>query len=277
MFQRLLLILQRATLAEKEVNTLKEQLTTTATSKTQTNATLSNSTTTTTITQNGTSPPSPSTTPLSLLSDNNDNHSNGNGNKLLNNNSIKSCHLDDENMDKKMNDVEEMIDQSREDDDDVKDTNNHCSSSRSTPTSEKQRKHHHDDDDDDVNGDRCSVKSSSVHNSTVSRRTMAEELALKDKEVSKPDGGTSIIHLPHAFDVLIPQAPFVWGGWRKRKSVKIFSSPDSRVGFAHRLARQEICLVDQKNAPARRLLALLRFPPETFSRCRAIYKWSIEM
>jgi hypothetical protein len=188
MFNFLLLVtLQRATLAEKEVNTLKEQLTTTTTSKTQTNTTLSNSTTATTITQNGTSPPSPSTTPLSLLSDNNDNHSNGN--KLLNNNSIKSCHLDDENMDKKINDINEMIDHSREDDDEVKEVNNHCSSNRSTPTSDKGKNDDNDNGDvemnDDArdNGDRCSVNSSNVNNNSVSTRTMAEELALKDKEV----------------------------------------------------------------------------------------------
>ncbi|CRL05431.1 CLUMA_CG018473, isoform A [Clunio marinus] len=180
----------RATLAEKEVNTLKEQLTSTATSKTQTNTTLSNSTTTTTITQNGTSPPSPSTTPLSLLSDNNDNHNTSN--KLLNNNSIKSCHLDDENMDKKLNDVNEMIDNNHEDDDDVKEETNHCTSNRSTPTSEKEKNVEDDDmvDNDDENateshdnGDRCSVKSGNVNNNnSVSTRTMAEELALKDKE-----------------------------------------------------------------------------------------------
>lgn len=180
--------LQRATLAEKEVNTLKEQLTTTTTSKTQTNTTLSNSTAATTITQNGTSPPSPSTTPLSLLSDNNDNHSTSN--KLLNNNSIKNCHLDDENMDKKLSDVNEMIDRNQEDDD-VRGTNNHCSSNRSTPVSEKERCHEQDDDDaenEDAsesrdNGDRCSVNSSSVNKTSAGTRTMAEELAIKDKEV----------------------------------------------------------------------------------------------
>lgn len=98
-------------------------------------------------------------------------------------------------MDKKINDVNEMIDHNQEDDDDVKDTNNHCSSNRSTPTSDKEKNH----DDDDIadnedgenaaaesrdNGDRCSVKSSNVNNNSVSTRTMAEELALKDKEVS---------------------------------------------------------------------------------------------
>lgn len=94
-------------------------------------------------------------------------------------------------MDKKINDINEMIDHNQEDDD-VRDTNNHCSSNRSTPTSEKEKNH----DDDDVvenedgagesrdNGDRCSVKSSNVNSNSVSTRTMAEELALKDKEVS---------------------------------------------------------------------------------------------
>lgn len=91
-------------------------------------------------------------------------------------------------MDKKINDINEMIDHNQEDED-VRDTNNHCSSNRSTPTSEKEKNH----DDDDVaendaaesrdNGDRCSVKSSNANNSSVSTRTMAEELALKDKEV----------------------------------------------------------------------------------------------
>lgn len=191
--------LQRATLAEKEVNTLKEQLTSTTTSKTQTNTTLSNSTTTTTITQNGTSPPSPSTTPLSLLSDNNDNHSSSN--KLLNNNSIKSCHLDDENMDKKLNDINEMIDHNQEDEDDVKERmNNHCSSNRSTPTSDKEKEDDDIADNDDAaesrdNGDRCSVNSS-VNKNSVSTRTMAEELALKDKEVSWEFNWISINYSP---------------------------------------------------------------------------------
>lgn len=98
-------------------------------------------------------------------------------------------------MDKKINDINEMIDHNQEDDDDVKDRNNHCSSNRSTPTSEKEKNNQHDDDDDaeneDVaesrdNGDRCSVNSSSVNNNSVGTRTMAEELALKDKEVRTP-------------------------------------------------------------------------------------------
>lgn len=92
-------------------------------------------------------------------------------------------------MDKKISDVNEMI----EDDDDVKDINNHCSSNRSTPLSDKGKNNQHDDDDDDDedaaesrdNGDRCSVKSSNVNNNSVSTRTMAEELALKDKEVRR--------------------------------------------------------------------------------------------
>lgn len=98
-------------------------------------------------------------------------------------------------MDKKINDINEMIDHNQEDDDEVKDTNNHCLSNRSTPTSDKEKNNRHNDDDDDDaaenedalesrdNGDRCSMNSSNVNNNTVSTRTMAEELALKDKEV----------------------------------------------------------------------------------------------
>jgi hypothetical protein len=230
---------------------LKEQLTETAPSKTQTNTTLSNSTTTTTITQNGTSPPSPSTTPLSLLSDNNDNHSNGN--KLLNNNSIKRCHLDDENMDKKIKDINEMIDQSREDDDDVKDTNNHCSSSRSTPTSDKDK--HHEDDDDDVNGDRCSVKSSSVNNSTVSTRTMAEKLALKDKEVRTSFWSFALElftwHLP-CFDVLMRPtrrlAPFCL---RVRAEAKICENPQTTKTLSSGFGKENnlSCRPEKRFAP----------------------------
>lgn len=94
-------------------------------------------------------------------------------------------------MDKKINDVNEMIDHNREDDDEVKETNNHCSSNRSTPTSDKGKNDDEDNGDvemnDDArdNGDRCSVNSSNVNNNSVSTRTMAEELALKDKEVRK--------------------------------------------------------------------------------------------
>lgn len=90
-------------------------------------------------------------------------------------------------MEKKISDVNEMI----EDDDDVKDSNNHCSSNRSTPTSDKGKNNRHNDEDDDEeedatdNGDRCSMKSSNVNNNSVSTRTMAEELALKDKEVRR--------------------------------------------------------------------------------------------
>ncbi|KAG5673046.1 hypothetical protein PVAND_003123 [Polypedilum vanderplanki] len=165
---------QRATLAEKEVNTLKEQLTATSNDKSEGN----------TATQNGTSPPSPSTTPLSLLSDNNDNNST---NKLLNNNIIK---LDDDNMEKRLSDVNEMIEQNRNDehdeDDDVKESaNNNCgSSNRSTPTIEKEKQN--DDDEDAVdneNGDksgRCSVNSNNVN----STRTISDELARKDKEIA---------------------------------------------------------------------------------------------
>lgn len=99
-------------------------------------------------------------------------------------------------MDKKINDINEMIDHNREDDDEVKHTNNHCLSNRSTPSSEKEKNNRHNDDenDDDAaenedalesrdNGDRCSMNSTNVNNNTVSTRTMAEELALKDKEV----------------------------------------------------------------------------------------------
>lgn len=91
-------------------------------------------------------------------------------------------------MDKKLSDVNEMIDHSR-DADDVRGTNNHCSSNRSTPVSDKGRCHEQDDDENEDasesrdNGDRCSVNSSSVNKNSVSSRTMAEELALKDKEV----------------------------------------------------------------------------------------------
>lgn len=101
-------------------------------------------------------------------------------------------------MDKKLKDINEMIDHNQEDDDEMKGTNNHCSSNRSTPTSDKDKCHEQDDDDDIAdhedgdnaaelrdNGDRCSVKSSNVNKNSVSTRTMAEELALKDKEVSK--------------------------------------------------------------------------------------------
>ena len=69
--------------------------------------------------------------------------------------------------------------------------NNHCSSNRSTPISDKGKNDEDDNGDvemtDDArdNGDRCSVNSSNVNNNSVSTRTMAEELALKDKEVRK--------------------------------------------------------------------------------------------
>lgn len=97
-------------------------------------------------------------------------------------------------MDKKINDLNEMIDHNQEDDDDVKDRNNHCTSNRSTPTSEKEKNNRHEDMEDDAaehedttesrdNGDRCSMKTSNVNNNSVGTRTMAEELALKDKEV----------------------------------------------------------------------------------------------
>lgn len=104
-------------------------------------------------------------------------------------------------MDKKISDINEMIDHNQEDDD-VRDTNNHCSSNRSTPTSEKEKSH----DDDDVvenengagesrdNGDRCGVKSTNVNNNSVSTRTMAEELALKDKEVRRRRCDRKISH-----------------------------------------------------------------------------------
>jgi hypothetical protein len=111
-------------------------------------------------------------------------------------------------MDQKINDVNEMIENNIHDDD-VRDGNN-CNSNRSTPTSvdkektQNNNRQHGDDDDDDANdendddnasehnsssnkqrdnGDRCSVNSSMNVNSN-STRTMAEELALKDKEVS---------------------------------------------------------------------------------------------
>lgn len=100
-------------------------------------------------------------------------------------------------MDKKLDDINEMIDHNQEDDDDVKRKNNHCASNRSTPTSDKEKSSEHDDDDDLAenddgenaaeardNADPCSVNSSNVNNNSVSTRTMAEELALKDKEVS---------------------------------------------------------------------------------------------
>lgn len=96
-------------------------------------------------------------------------------------------------MDKKISDINEMIDHNQEDDDDVKDINNHCSSNRSTPTSDKEKCHDDEVENEDGenaaesrdNGDRCSVKSSNVNNNSVSTRTMAEELALKDKEVRR--------------------------------------------------------------------------------------------
>jgi hypothetical protein len=102
---------------------------------------------------------------------------------LNNNNSIK---LDDENMDKKISDVNEMIDR-EEDDDDMAIKGNDCGSNRSTPTSDRAEKQHESDDvqeNDDAleardNGDRCSVNSSNM----INTRTVAEELALKDKEV----------------------------------------------------------------------------------------------
>lgn len=100
-------------------------------------------------------------------------------------------------MDKKLSDINEMIDQNQEDDDDVK--NNHCTSNRSTPTNDDRDKEKTNDNDDalesphdadhesrDNGGDRCSSNSSNVNKptNTISTRTMSEELALKDKEVS---------------------------------------------------------------------------------------------
>lgn len=116
-------------------------------------------------------------------------------------------------MDKKINDINEMIDHNQEDDDEVKDANNHCSSNRSTPTSEKE-KNNHEDDDDAVemeeardNGDRCSVKSGSVNKNSVSTRTMAEELALKDKEVRRTFTNISINYSPALLFASINFAP----------------------------------------------------------------------
>jgi hypothetical protein len=102
-------------------------------------------------------------------------------------------------MDKKISDVNEMIEQNRidehDDDDDVKETTNNCGSGRSTPTSvndkEMTNKQNDDNEDDAIdnddasemrdNGGRCSVNSNNVNSST---RTMADELTFKDKEVS---------------------------------------------------------------------------------------------
>lgn len=103
-------------------------------------------------------------------------------------------------MDKKINELNEMIDHRKDEEGEPKESNNHCTSNRSSPTSdrEQQKQQQRDDEDDtaardeDVsmtessrdNGDRCSVKSSNANNNSLSTRTMAEELARRDKEVS---------------------------------------------------------------------------------------------
>ena len=93
-------------------------------------------------------------------------------------------------MDKKISDVNEMIEHSGVEDDTKSNnnniSNNNCSSNRSTPN-----KQHNDGAStpphDNGNTIRCKYENSSTVNNlnnTVSTRTMSEELALKDKEVS---------------------------------------------------------------------------------------------
>lgn len=166
---------------------MKEQLT--ATSKTQINTTISHTPATT---QNGTSPPSPSTTPLSLLSENNENSSTTIS-RLLNNNSIK---LDDENMDRKINDVNEMIEHNRvyehEDEDRIKSS----SSNRSSPILDDRKKSRTDNDEcnenesEDIEG--MKSRSGDEHVNNSNSRAMTEELSVKEKEVC----ALNILHLP---------------------------------------------------------------------------------
>jgi hypothetical protein len=101
-------------------------------------------------------------------------------------------------MEKKISDVNEMIEHNRHDeqvdeDEDMMKGDTGCASNRSSPTMADKEKHHndnnddaHDDEHDDAsekrdNGDRCSSSNVKSSNST---RTMADELAVKEKEVS---------------------------------------------------------------------------------------------
>lgn len=108
---------QRATLAEKEVNTLKEQLTmNNMPMLISPNNTGSNSPPLPIITQNGIPPPSPSTTPLSDSSMTGTPISNSNSGKLLNNN--ENC----SNLSKKGDSNKDEIEKMEINDDDDSDT-----------------------------------------------------------------------------------------------------------------------------------------------------------
>lgn len=167
---------------------MKEKLTTnpTETSATATSLASALATTKNSITQNGVSgdsPPSPSTTPLSLLSESNDHNGN--------NHHLKSVN-DDENMENKIKEINEMIERSQveEADDDAK---MNCNSNRSSPSHMDTSKSNagqspasnHDGEATERSSNKYESSGNHCNNlNSNNSRTMVEELALKNKEVS---------------------------------------------------------------------------------------------